>query len=372
MKENELYRYWLSSLYQISSIRMNKIRSRFGTAKELFDASPELIEKARILTDRERIYLNASRNKEKLKEEYFRLQSSGIKLCTVEDSDYPSKLKKIEDPPYGLFYLGKLPDEDRLCVSVIGSRSCSNYGIYCAESIVKDLVRYKVQIISGMAYGIDSLAQKTAIKNHGYSLAVLGTGVNVCYPKSEYSLYRELTEKGGVISEFPPDTEANSWHFPLRNRIISGISDAVLVIEAGEKSGTLITVDRALEQGRDIFAVPGRINDKLSYRCNWLIKQGAYIATNAEDILEILKKNFISETENKQAFQGIFMEEKEILGLESDEKLVYSIICFDDICIDDIIRKVDLSLYKVSSICTKLVLKGYIREVGKGRFIRNS
>lgn len=371
MNKEEYYKYWLSTLYKIPGNKIKKLLKIFNDPQTLYALSNTDIKKQNILTGKELDHLEKTKEESSLNKKFESFLKSNIKLCTFRDETYPVKLKNLEDSPYSLFYRGNLPDNELPSVAVIGSRSCSNYGAFCAETIVKELVLNKVGIISGMAYGIDSLAQKTAIKFGGYTLAVLGTGVNICYPKTEFKLYKDLQDKGGVISEYPPDTEGEPWHFPMRNRIISGMADAVLVIEARERSGTLITVDRALEQGRDVFAVPGRINDKLSYSCNWLIKQGAYIATSAKDILEVLSLKYNFHSKNNSSSKDSFRK-KEIIGLEREENLVYSIICFDDVCIDDIIHQVDLSLFKVNSICTKLVLKGLIREVGKGRFIRNA
>ena len=371
--ENDLkYEYWIMSLFKIESEKLKKIVKFFNGAKNLYFTKKIELEKSNLLSKNEIAYLLQKQKTDNLEKEFDAFLHSDIKLCVIGDEAYPKRLLDLPNSPYGLFYKGRLPSDDVLSVAVIGSRSCSYYGSYCAKHIVKELVANEIQIISGMAYGIDSLSQKTALDFGGYTAAVLGTGVNICYPKSEFSLYQRLEKMGCLISEYPPNVEGQGWHFPMRNRIISGLSDAVLVIEAREKSGTLITVDRALEQGKDVFAVPGRINDELSYSCNWLIKQGAYMATSAYDILDMLKGRFAYKAEQKNKNRTTDIIKKERIGLEREENLVYSIICFDDVCIDDIIHQVGLSLFKVSSICTKLVLKGLIREVGKGRFVRNA
>lgn len=371
MNKDEYYKYWIGSLYKIPGNKIKKLLKIFDNPQKLYRISKKEIEKQNILSQKELNYFDKTKEETILNKKFENFKNSNIKLSTIQDEDYPLKLKFLEDSPYVLFYKGNLPKNELPCVAVIGSRSCSSYGSFCTESIVKELISNGVQIISGMAYGIDSLAQKTAVKLGGYTLAVLGTGVNVCYPKTEFRLYNDLQTKGGILSEYPPDTPGEPWHFPMRNRLISGLSDAVVVIEARERSGTLITVDRALEQGRDVFAVPGRINDKLSYSCNWLIKQGAYVVTSGKDILEVLEQKYRFYSNNTQTSKENLMK-KEIIVLEREENLVYSIICFDDVCIDDIIHQVGLSLFKVSSICTKLVLKGLIKEVGKGRFVRNT
>jgi len=195
---------------------------------------------------------------------------------------------EIPDYPFGLYYKGSLPKENLPCVSIIGARECSEYGRKCAELYGKILASYGVQIISGMARGVDGISQTAALEVGGTSFGILGSGVDVCYPRENSRLYEALIKEGGVISEFAPGTEAKSSFFPMRNRIISGLADILLVVEARKKSGTYITVCQALEQGKEIFAVPGRITDGLSDGCNRLIEAGAGIATDPVVILEAL------------------------------------------------------------------------------------
>ena len=207
---------------------------------------------------------------------------------------YPEKLRFIPDPPFGIYCIGSLPDPAKPSVSIIGARTSSEYGKYAAKLFGEGLSEHGIAIISGMARGIDGISQAAALNAGGISYGILGSGVDVCYPKENLQLYNALKTRGGIISEYLPGTQPKPNFFPPRNRIISGLSDAVLVIEARQKSGTLITVDMALEQGRDVFAVPGRICDGLSYGCNSLIHQGASIATCPEDIVEFLRRTSFS------------------------------------------------------------------------------
>ncbi len=203
------------------------------------------------------------------------------------DANYPQALSHIRNAPRVLYVRGELPDGNRPSIAIIGARRCSSYGREMAEWFAEELAQAGVQIISGMAAGIDGIAQRAALKR-GRSFGVLGCGTDICYPEENRDLYRELTAGGGILSEYPAGTPPISSHFPRRNRIISGLADAVLVIEAKERSGTMITVDFALEQGRDVFALPGRLTDALSGGCNSLIAQGAGIVRRPEDILEAL------------------------------------------------------------------------------------
>nr|MCR5627669.1 DNA-processing protein DprA [Lachnospiraceae bacterium] len=194
-----------------------------------------------------------------------------IRYISSFDNEFPERLRTIPDPPQGIYVKGKLPDPNRPSVSIIGARACSEYGKGAAEYFAKKLSENGVQIISGMARGIDGIAQRTAVDAGYESFGVLGNGIDVVYPRENSRLYETILNKGGLISEFPPGTQGLPAYFPKRNRIISGLCNVLLVIEARAKSGTLSTVCHALNQGREIFAVPGRISDPLSVGCNRLI-----------------------------------------------------------------------------------------------------
>lgn len=201
---------------------------------------------------------------------------------------------------YGIFYRGKLPDENEPAVAVIGARECSEYGRYVAEELGQYLGRAGIQVISGMARGIDGISQQAALSAGGTSYGVLGCGVDICYPAQNRRLYEELLEKGGLLSTYAPGTKPLPQYFPPRNRIVSGLSDALIVIEARQKSGTLITVDMALEQGRDVYVVPGRLTDRLSDGCNHLLTQGAGVFLSPESFAE----DFLRSWEEKQGLSA--------------------------------------------------------------------
>ena len=214
---------------------------------------------------------------------------AGIRMVERGERDYPARLLEIPDPPERLYVLGKLPEEKVPSVAIIGARECSEYGNYVAARLGECMGRNGIQVVSGMARGIDGIGQTAALDAGGSSFAVLGSGVDVCYPARNRRRYDRLRERGGVLSEYPPGTPALSRNFPPRNRIVSGLADAVVVVEAREKSGTLITVDMALEQGKEVYAVPGRVTDALSSGCNRLVKLGAAVLLDPEELAEELR-----------------------------------------------------------------------------------
>lgn len=214
------------------------------------------------------------------------LQGAGITFISFLEEGFPMRLRKIPDPPSGLYCRGRMPADSEPAAAVIGARLASGYGRAQAKRFAWRLGSCGIPVISGMARGIDGIAQAAALDAGGTSYAVLGSGADICYPKDNRALYDRLLSEGGILSEYPPGTPPEAKLFPPRNRIISGLSDLILVIEARKKSGTLITVDMALEQGREVYALPGRVSDSLSEGCNRLIRQGAGVATCPEDILE--------------------------------------------------------------------------------------
>lgn len=213
----------------------------------------------------------------------------GIRMLRLQDEEYPERLREIPHPPKELYVLGEIPKEQTPTVAIIGARDCSEYGSYVASVLGAAMGHSGVQVVSGMARGIDGIGQEAALDAGGSAYAVLGCGVDICYPAKNRPLYEKLQTGGGILSEYPPGTPPLPGYFPARNRIVSGLADAVVVVEAREKSGTLITVDMALEQGREVYVVPGRVTDPLSKGCNRLMKLGAGILLNTEDFAEELR-----------------------------------------------------------------------------------
>ena len=304
--EENRYCLFLQMIPGIGKITIKNLLENMGCPSGIYKAGEKELQ----------VYLNASqtekflrmREKESPLEIENRLLQSGIQYVSVFHPDYPKRLEKIEDKPIGLFVKGTLPKESGLTVSVIGTRSNSSYGRKMTEEYVRILSAYQVDVVSGMARGIDGIAQKNVLKNRGRTYAVLGSGVDICYPPEHIDLYSQLVSCGGVISEYRPGTQPVAGLFPPRNRIISGLSDIVMVMEARQKSGTMITVDMALEQGKEIYALPGRITDPLSAGCNALIGQGAGILPPLHEFEKIIAEMAKTKKNEKGNY---YIEEKE-------------------------------------------------------------
>lgn len=286
MEQEKQYQLWLANIPGFGTKTNQKLLKEFGSARDIYFASESRLKS--LLKAGQAEHLSASKQNWDIITEYEKLAGRGIKFTCYGDTDYPGRLLNIPAPPYLLYYQGYLPSDEKASAAVIGARACSEYGRAAARQFGSKLAAAGIQIISGLAMGIDGISQEAALAAGGESFGVLGNGVDICYPKSNRYLYEQLKRQGGVLSEYPPGTEPSARLFPPRNRIISALSDVVLVVEAREKSGTLITVDMALEQGREVFALPGRVTDELSKGCNKLLRQGAGVATCPEDILEAL------------------------------------------------------------------------------------
>ncbi|MCR5154406.1 MAG: DNA-processing protein DprA [Lachnospiraceae bacterium] len=298
--------------------------------------------------------LNELINKENFdnaKEIYSRLEFMGIKTICEKNEDFPEKLKVINDRPFFIYYKGRMPDPQKPSVAIVGARACTEYGKSIAEKAGKVLAGHGVQIISGMALGIDSNAQKGALEK-GTSFGVLGCGVDVCYPQANRKLYTDLVNKGGVMSEEWPGRGPLSMNFPKRNRIISGLCDVLLVVEARVKSGSLITVNYALDQGKEIYAVPGRIGDGLSAGTNKLLEDGACVYLRPETLLERLG---IDPKEETLGLQGN-------ISLEEDEKIVYSKLSLKKMHFNELLSKTGFEVEQLSEILLAMEFKGIIKQ----------
>lgn len=278
------YAYWLDNIKRIGSKTLHMLIDRFGSAENVWYADPSVI--SRLISPAQFQSFMDSKKTHELSGEYSRLKEAGIRFIPRMHPDYPGRLLNIPDPPFALYVKGRMPNPDKPSAAIIGARLCSEYGRYIARQFGLALAAAGIQIISGMAMGIDGISQKAALDSGGDSFAVTGCGPDICYPAENKELYDRLVDKGGIISEYKPHTEPKAHLFPPRNRIISGLADIIIVIEARRHSGTLITVDMALEQGKEVFAVPGRITDRLSDGCNMLIRQGAGIALSPQDVME--------------------------------------------------------------------------------------
>lgn len=278
------YAMWLFNVESIGNASMDKLLCSGLSCRDIYKLSSK--ELSKILSHKQIENLEKSRYSWDFEKEKNNLEKKGIRFVSRIDAAFPEKLKNIPNAPFAIYVKGKLPDPNIPSVAIVGARMCSDYGRLMARQFGRDLAIAGVQVISGMARGVDGIAQNAALTAGGASFGVLGCGVDICYPQENKEIYDALCKNGGLISEFPPGMEPVARFFPMRNRIISALADVLVVVEARRKSGTTITVDTALEQGREVFAVPGRASDRLSDGCNYLISQGAGVAISAADVLD--------------------------------------------------------------------------------------
>jgi DNA processing protein len=292
------------------------------------------------------------------------LARRSARVITYADPDYPPPLREIHDPPMVLYVKGRNIPRKSAFVAVVGSRNPTPYGLKTAEKIGQGLARRGVGVASGMARGIDSAAHWGCLSGRGFTLAVLGTGIDTVYPYSNRKLYENIIRKGAVLTEFPLGTPPEPKNFPIRNRLISGLSRGVVVVEATMRSGSLITASVALEQGREVFAVPGSVHSFKSTGCHFLIKQGAKLVESPDDVLDELGMNypFAPKTDT--------FKEKSVPALEDSERALYEIIGDYPLHIDEIAREGNMQPGEVSSLLTRMELKGIIRQLPGKMFVR--
>jgi len=372
--------FFLHSLQGIGKKTVGNLMEYFGNVQALYHA-PES-ELTKILKPAQcRTFLDG-REKKNPKQELMELEKKGIRYYSVFDKDYPKRLLKTADIPMGLFVKGSLPEEDVLTVSVVGTRKHSYYGEKQTKEFCKMIAGMGVPVISGMARGIDGIAQKTAIANGSKTYAVLGCGVDICYPEEHIRLYEQISQCGGIISEYFPGTQPAAGLFPLRNRIISALGDILLVMEAREKSGTLITVDMALEQGKEIWVLPGRVDDALSVGCNRLIAQGAYILPTVKEFKEELMdlsvkynrrslKEFVPGKSNSEP------DTEQGKKLSLLEKAVVAVLDYKPLSLTSIYESLDAESRKqypiaqVSVTLIQLCMKNLAKQAGAGYYTRS-
>jgi DNA processing protein len=356
----EDYWLWLCCQKELYRPHIAKLIQYFGSPREVFQASGKALQDSGCLTGKQVTGLLKSRAGWDKEETRHQLERKGISFISAEQEEFPKRLKGIPDCPFGIFFKGKLPEDDRKTVGIVGARRCSYYGKQMAERLAAALAECGAVVVSGMALGIDGYAQTAALEAGGESLAVLGCGADVCYPRRNLPLYRRLEEGGSILSEYPPGREPLALHFPMRNRIISGMSDCVLVIEAKESSGSLITADLALEQGKDIYALPGRVGDTLSAGCNRLICQGAGIIISESELLSVLNFHKKEKRKNKKPRKP----------LETKEELLYSCVDLHPKSLQEIVSDIKLPVQEVMAGLTVLEMKGYVEEPRKNHYVR--
>ncbi len=352
----------LNMIDGLGSVKINRLTGHFKSAVNIFLASmDELLDIDGI---GENIAIQIKKfNFENLENELKDAEQKNIKILTIFDNEYPKILKNIYDPPPVLYVAGKELINTDLNLGIVGTRAADDYAQKTLEKIIDEAAKSGINmaIISGMARGVDAIAHINAIKNNIFTVAVLGYGLNTIFPFKKNPLAYEIFLNGALISEFPLNAIATKQNFPRRNRVISGLSNCVLIVEAGEKSGALITADYALEQGRDVFAVPGSIFSEKSKGTNNLIKQGAKLVDSFYDILE--------EYEIKYEMADVVDNKKEV-SLTDDEKIIFNLLSYDKKHIDNILIESNIDITKLNSILTVLEMKGLIKQLSGKNFIK--
>lgn len=344
----------------LGSIKIKRLRDHFGSFSKIARAPKSELLKIEGITIK--IAETIVAKNVELDKELELIQKNKIQVLTLEDQAYPENLKSIYDPPAVLYVKGSLHSSDALAIAVVGSRYASLYGLTTAEKFAWQLSGFGFTIVSGLARGIDSAAHKGALKAKGRTIAVLGSGLLEIYPPENIRLFEQIAQNGAVVSEFPLRMQPLAANFPRRNRIISGLSYATLVVEAARKSGALITADSALEQGRDVFAVPGKVDSLTSWGTHHLIKQGAKLVNSVEDIVEELKPKIKIDLEQIKS-QDYSDFGKFPLRLTSDEQIVYNLLSSDAKHMDAIIAESRLSLSKIMPILLGLEMKHLVRQL---------
>jgi DNA processing protein len=351
MEQEELYWYWLCNVEGVGVSTITKLLSAFGTPQDIYHAGDTALEP--YLTAKQLEGYRFSRDMDRIKRELERLRSKQIRFCWRDHPMYPSRLKTLYDAPYGVYLKGILPPPEQRSIAIVGARKSDYYGNEMAVYFARELAKRGMAVISGLAYGVDGYAHRGALEAGGATVGILGCGINICYPKENYKIFQQMEQRGGILSEYGLDVAPRAGFFPLRNRLIAAMSDGILVTQARVKSGSLITVDQGLEQGKDIFAIPGRIGDVLSEGCNRLIRDGAVMVTKVEDIL--------TEWGQPESGECEFLMHRDN-GLVKMEKMVYSVLGLEPKYIDTIMGETQLSIAELMPVLMRLERAGYIKQ----------
>ena len=347
--------YWVgfNHVRGIGAVRMQRLLQFFGDLSIAWEAPLDGLIAAG-LSEKLALQVAASRKTIHPEELFTRIRERGITILTLEDDDYPRKLREIEQPPPVLYILGEITDADDWAVALVGTRRMTGYGKQVAAELAGFLARHGITVVSGLARGVDAVAHQAAVNAGGRTLAVLGSGVDVVYPPENKQVYAQVIAHGAVISDYAPGTSPEGVNFPPRNRIISGLSSATVVVEAGLSSGALITSTFAAEQGREVFAVPGNIFAPQSKGANYLIQQGARPLVDFEEILEILQYKNVHQAKAARKLLPENEMENQVLQALGDHP----------VHVDEIHVKTGLPMAIVSSTLTMLELKGMVYKAG--------
>ncbi len=352
-------KYWVgfNMVQGIGPARVRALLDHFGSLREAWHAPVDVLRDVGL--DRRSVAnLVKARERLDLDREMARLEKAGVQVVTWEDDDYPRRLKQIYNPPPVLYVLGALLPQDDWAIAVVGTRYPTDYGREAARVLAGDLARQGITVVSGLALGIDGIAHEAALEAGGRTIAVLGSGFRYLYPARHRDLARRIIENGALVTEYALDVRPEASNFPPRNRIISGLSMGVVVVEAGERSGALITAQFAAEQGREVFAVPGPIFNRPSAGTNRLIQEGAKAVTSVADILEELDITMAAE-----------QQEARLRIPKSDlEERIWTYLLETPRHVDEIVRDMGLDTAQVVSTLTLMELKGLVRQVGPMKF----
>jgi len=357
----EEYWYWACNIKNVPQNEIRKMIAFFRDPEEIYKASEDELTASGCVSEETARYMILSKNDFKITYKLNKLKRDGISFVYYGSSEYPQQLLCLEDAPLALYVKGRLPDPDFPSVGIVGARNCSGYGKEMALKFSQTLAANSVQIISGMAAGIDSYASRGAMEAGGKTFVILGSGLDVIYPQQNIELYYQIIlNGGGVISEYPMGTAPSGWQFPHRNRLISAFSDKLLIIEARKQSGTLSTAAHALYQGKDIYALPGRITDPLSEGCNNLIADGAGILLDPRHILEELfampgYTNTFKSYEKKPAAEL----------MKGDAAEVYAVLGYEPKPVDVIASECGMSCEAAANALTELELEGLCSQASK-------
>jgi DNA processing protein len=353
-------KYWvgMNLVKGIGAARLRVLLDRFGSVEAIWEAPSQSLYatglSARLVENLLQVRAEVS-----LDEIWDRLQSHGIEVLTWEDEGYPKRLMEIDQPPPVLYVRGDLLPQDEFSVAIVGTRRVTAYGRQVAENVAGFLARNGLTVISGMARGVDAVAHNAALDAGGRTLAVLGNGVDRIYPPEHRKLAEMIMQNGALISDYPLGTPPDSLNFPARNRIISGLAQAVVIVEAGDRSGALITASFAADQGRDVFAVPGNVNAPQSVGTNRLIQQGAHPLVNPQEILETLNLTLVNQHQ----------EARVVLPADVNEAQLLRVITQEPVHIDEICNQTAMPIETITATLAMMELKGMVRQVGGMHYI---
>lgn len=357
---NKDIKYWVgfSLISGIGRVRFTQLENYFTSLENAWKANSAELKQAGLDSGPIRA-ITSGRSKVSLEAEMEKLDRYGVKVLTWHDQGYPSRLKEIYDYPPLIYVRGSLLPEDEWCLAVVGTRRATVYGRQVTDEIVTDLAQSKITIVSGLAKGIDTVAHHSALEAGGRSIAVFACGLDTVYPAENADLARRIMQQGALISEYPLGTKPRAENFPRRNRILSGLSLGVLVVEAGESSGALITAHLALEQNREVFAIPGSILSPASSGTNHLIQEGAKLAHNYSDILEELNLTAVAHQMGLQ----------EVIPASDTESQLLKQLSAEPAHIDQVCRSSGLPMPTVSSTLAMMELKGLVKQVGAMNYV---